>query len=169
MPTTTLLPRTDKTDRIGFPWDLTEWIEKDRLLRWVTEEVEAMDWDNPALAKYLKTHPEYRPKTLMSLLIFAYATGVYASEDIAEQCLSNADFRSICAPVAPSAQEIAAFRKENRGLLKWCLDEMLKRALREHLQLGADMIPAGLRRQINDATITRLDMARYLDGAAQAA
>jgi hypothetical protein len=155
-------------DRLGFPWNLTDWIEPERLLRWINEEVEALDWEAPGLVEYLRTHPEYRPQVLMRLLTYAYATGVYASEDIAEQGLSDPTLRAISAPHAPRSTEVATFRRENRGLLKWCLEQVLKRSLRERFLVKEGPLPAGLRRQAVDAALTRIDLARHLDRAAQA-
>jgi hypothetical protein len=166
---TTKLPGTRQADRIGFPWDLADWVERAELLCWVKEEIETLDWKNPRLVEYLRTHPDYRPRVLLTLLTYAYVTGVYASEDIAEHCYSDPTFRSICASDAPTTREITAFRRENRGLLKWGLQQMLKRALRTQFDVGNGSLAAGLRRYVAVAATTRLDVARHLDGAALAA
>lgn len=162
-------PPTRHTDRIGFAWDLTEWVESDSLRQWIQQDIDSFDWENPLLVQYLQTHPRYRPKMLLTLLLYAYATGVYASEDIAEQCYSAPAFRSICGPTAPAATEIEKFRRENRGLLKRGLQQILIRSLRKHFSLGDGLLPPGLRPHVENAALTRLDLARHLDRSAQAA
>ena len=162
-------PPARQTDRIGFPWDLTEWIHSDTLLQWIQAEIESLDWSNPLLGQYLQAHPRFRPKMLLTLLLYAYATGVYASEDIAEQCYSNPAFRAICGPEAAASTEIERVRRENRGLLKRGLQQILKRALRERYSLGDGLLPPGLRPYVENAALARLDLARHLDRSAQAA
>jgi hypothetical protein len=165
----TALRPSRQTDRIGFPWDLTEWVRDDTLAEWIRTEIQSLDWDNPLLGEYLRTHPNSHPRLLLTLLLHAYATGIYASEDIVEQCYSNPVFRSICGSEPPTSAVIVNFRRENRGLLKWGLQQILKRALREKYSLGDGPLPPGLRPHVVDAALTRLDLARHLDRSAQAA
>ena len=157
------LPDRRGTDRIGWPWDLREWAAQDRLLEWAKAEIETLDWQNAKLVAYLHAHPEYRPKMLLTLLTYAYVTGVYAAEDITDQCYSEETLRRICEQYPPTTPSVMNFRRENRGLLKWCLAQVLKRALRENFALGDSLLPAGLRKYIADAALTRLDLARHLD------
>ena len=58
---------------------------------------------------------------------------------------------------------------KNRGLLKWLLTEMLKRALRARFGLGDGLLPAGLRRFLVETADVRLDIARHVDRAAHGA
>lgn len=157
------LPAPRTTDRIGWPWDLREWVAPDRLLSWVKEEVGALDWQNPKLVAYLRAHREYRPQVMLNLLTYGYATGTYGSEDIAEQCYADKPFQQICEKYPPAPTAVMAFRRENRGLLRWCLSRVLRRALTEKYALDDGFLPPGLRKCIADAAVTRLDMARHLD------
>jgi transposase len=157
------LEKTPQADRLGLPWNLAEWIDKGQLLRWIEQNVANLDWDNPTLVAYLKTHPGFRPQMLLTLITFAYALGVYASEEIAELCYSDPTFRDICAKDPPSAKSILVFRRENRGLLKWILVELFKQALKERFSFGDTLLPPGLRRHLLDAAVTRIDIARHLD------
>ena len=158
-----LLPTSRTTDRIGWPWDLREWVSQDRLFNWIEYEIGLLDWQNPKLVAYLRAHPDYRPRVLLTLLTYGYATGVYGAEDIAEQCYADATFRRLCEQHPPSASSIIAFRRENRGLLRWCLTQVLRRALKEKYALDDGLMPPGLRKAIADAAVTRLDLARHLD------
>jgi len=160
---------TEAGEKLHFPWDLSEWVEKRQLLQWVEEEVGSLDWSNPELLEYLKSYPNYRPRTMLSLLVYAYATGAYESEEIVRSCYEDAALRSLCQGSVPTPNVIGRFRRENRGLLKWALEQLLKRALRSKYSLGDTLLPAGLRRHVMDLAIERLNMARHMDRASQGA
>ena len=59
------------------------------------------------------------------------------------------------------SDRVRGFRRDCRGLLKWALVQLFKRALRA--RLGDFMLPAGLKRRLVDAAVMRLDLARQMD------
>ena len=147
---------------LAMPWDLTEWCDPVVLCQWITEEIESLDWTNQELIDYLRSNPAYQPKMLLCLLAYAYATGIFDSEEIVRRCERDEALRSICGCHAPaSGHALVRFRRENRGLLKWSLVQLFKRAIRA--RLGEFHIPAGLKRRLLDVAVTRLDMARQMD------
>jgi hypothetical protein len=160
---------SEPQERLVLPWDLTEWVEKKQLLQWVEEEIGSLDWSSPALVEYLQAHPEYQPKAMLCLLTYAYATGVYESDEIVRNCYENEAFRALAQGRAPTTNAIGRFRRDNRGLLKWALEQLLKRALRLKYSLGDTLLPAGLRRYLMDLAVERLNVARQMDRAAQGA
>jgi transposase len=155
-----------EAEKLQIPLDLSEWCEKAALLAWTKELVETLEWSNANLVAYLRAHPGYEPKIWLHLLIFAYSTGIFESEEIVRLCHADDTFRSICAGVVPSQRELSIFRRENRGLLKSYLTEILKRALREKFALGKALLPAGLRQFLVETATVRLDIARHVDRAA---
>ena len=152
---------TERTDRLGLPLNLSEWFAKENLTQWIAEDVAMLDWSNPALVKLVSAHPEFRPKVMLHLLTFAYATGIYGAEDIASDCYSDPTLRDLCEGAAPTAQELIAFRRENRGLLRWFLLELFKRAVKA--RCGDLPMSPGLKRALSDLATERLDRARHLD------
>ena len=149
-------------DDLVIPWDLTEWIDQASLRQWITEEVEILDWGNPEVTAILRTYRTYQPKMMLCLLTYAYATAVFESDEIIRRCYSEESFRLISGREAPeTANTVRGFRRENRGLLKWCLGQVLKRAIRA--KVGDVLLPAGLKRQLLDSAVLRLNVARHLD------
>ena len=149
-------------DELAIPWDLTEWFESAALRQWIAEAVDTLNWANPEVVSYLRAYPGYQPKMLLCLLTYAYATGVYDSAEIVRRCERDAAFREICGSHAPAAaRTLSRFRRENRGLLKWCLVQLFKRAIKA--RLGDFFLPAGLKRRLLDAAVTRLDLGRQID------
>jgi hypothetical protein len=103
----------------------------------------------------------------LRLLTFAYSTGLYASEDVAEGCYQNEILRLICEGIPPAPREIVAFRRENRGLLQWFLTELFKKAIKTNLKTGDILVPPGLKRCLADAAVARIDLARHMDRGAR--
>jgi len=155
----------EEDEKLQIPLDLSEWCEKATLLAWTRELIETLEWSNANLVAYLRAHPTYEPKVWLQLLTFAYATGIFESEEIVRLCYADATYRSLCAGATPSQKELSCFRRENRGLLKSYLAEILKRALREKFALGKTLLPAGLRQFLVETATIRLDIARHVDRA----
>ena len=139
------------------------------MLAWIKEEVESLDWARPELVAHLGAHPSYQPKAWLCLLTLGYATGNFESEEIVRLCYADETFRSLCPGAFPSPPELGRFRRENRGLLKWLLTDMLKRSFRAKFALRDGLLPAGLRRFLIETANVRLDIARHVDRAAHGA
>lgn len=149
-------------DNLVVPWDLTEWVDKAALRQWITEEVAALDWNDPEVVAILRTYRSYQPQRMLCLLTYAYATAVFESDEIIRRCYSEESFRLISGGHAPeTANVVSRFRRENRGLLKWCLVQVLKRAIRA--KAGDVLLPAGLKRHLRDSAVMRLNVARHTD------
>ena len=156
-------------DKLRIPLDLGEWVDREVLLAWVREEIETLDWGNPELERYLAAHPDYRPKALLTLMSYAYATGVLESEEMVSALRSNPDFKDLRPDPWLAAKDIERFRRENRALLKWGLVRVLTRALQSQCQLTDLRSLAGVRATLAESAAERLDMARHMDRAAQGA
>jgi hypothetical protein len=156
-------------EALGIPLNVADWIDPDLLKAWVVEEVETLDWANPELQKYLKAHPDFRPKDLLCLLIFSYATGLLESEDIVGALQRQEGLRDLWKGPEPTAKQIGKFRRENRALLKWGLVQILKRAVQHKFQLADIRFLSGLRQGLVDSVVERLDLSRHMDRAAQGA
>jgi transposase len=156
-------PESEKEDRLVFPLDLSDWLPQEQLLEAITAVVEEMNWENPELTAYLKKHPNYRPKTLLRLLSFAYAIGKFDAEEIESDCYADPFMRYICEGEPPRAVVFAKFRRANRFLLKTVLAYCFKEALKKKFKLGNTLLPSGLRRFLVETAEERLDLARHLD------
>lgn len=148
------------------PSDLSEWVDKDLIRQWVLAEIDSLNWDHPQLLAYLQKHQGYHPRELFYLLAYAYLTSLFESEDIVLQSNREPALRQMLKNSSPSVKEIARFRKENRGLLRWALAQVLKRAVRERYGIGT-LVPAGIRHRLEEDATERLEIARHMDRAAQ--
>ena len=157
-----------RSEKPTFPSDLTEWVEKQELLSWIVEDVDSLDWSNPELLDFLRANPAFHPRFLLVLLSFSYALGSCESGDVAELYFGEPAVKRIFPGQAPTSNMITRFRRDHRGLVKWCLAQAFKRAIRIRFALGDGVIPAGLRRLATDAAAGRVDLSRHLDRSVQA-
>ena len=151
--------------QLSIPMDLSLWAPVTQLRDWIMTDVATLDWTNAELLEILRQRPEFEPKALVNTMTLGYAPGVFAAEEIARHCSENPAFRNVRPKLPPIASDLKKFRKENRGVLKWCLTSIITRAVKTHFIEGGeiDVLPAGLRRHVVENVIERLDIARHMD------
>lgn len=157
--------RAEAQAELTIPLDLSVWVPAAQLRDWIMADVATLNWTNPDLMELLRKHPDFEPKALLNTMAFALATGVFASEEIERSCSTNADFRGVRPKLPPLASELKKFRKENLGMLKWCVVNVISRALKTQFIEGPtiDVLPPGLKRYVVENAIERLELARHLD------
>ncbi len=97
---------------------LGDCLPADHLARFVVD-IEAQLDLKPLYARYGKRGgAPYAPEILISLLFYAYATGVFASRKIEQATKETAAFRYLAGNYAPDHDTIAAFRKQFLPQLK---------------------------------------------------
>jgi uncharacterized protein YabE (DUF348 family)/transposase len=62
--------------------------------------------------------PPDEPQVMVSILLYAYTTGVRSSRMIARKCVDDVPFRWLAAGAAPDHRAIAGFRQRHRAALK---------------------------------------------------
>ncbi len=160
------MPAAD--NRFVVPTDLSAWADKPMLRQWAVEEIDTLDWSNPELLALLRSNPGFQPRFYLVLMIYAYATGRLDSDEVVEAYYSEPALKHLFAGQSPSVAAVRRFRRDHRGLLRWGLSQVLKRALRHRFDLGdATAIPAGLSRMMDAAATARLDAARHFDRSVQ--
>jgi hypothetical protein len=140
-----------------------------QLRDWIMSDVATLNWTSPDLLELLRKHPDFEPKALLNTMTFAFATGIFSVEEIVRRCSEDLEFRGVRPKLPPIAAELKKFRKENRGLLKWCLSNVIGRVLKFQF-IERDMIeilPPGLRRYVAENASERLDLARHMDRNAE--
>jgi transposase len=111
--------RGDRDQPFLLPPDLRDWLPADHLAWFVLDVVDQLDLD-PFLAAYRADghgHPAYDPKTLLGVLLYAYATGVRSSRQIQRRCVEDLAFRVLAGNQAPDHVTIARFRVRHEQAL----------------------------------------------------
>ena len=154
---------TKERDELLIPLDLTAWVSPTQLRDWIMSDVATLNWTNPDLLELLRKQPDFEPKALMNTMTFGYAIGIFGAEEIARHCSEDMEFRGVRPKLPPVAEELKRFRKENRGVFKWCLANVITRALKSQIIEAPDTLPPGLRRYVVENAVERLDIARHMD------
>jgi transposase len=112
------------------PPSLDEWLPKDHLARFIIEMVNVLD-----LSAFYERRREdgwgraaYDPKMMVSLLIYAYATGTRSSRKIEVRSIEDIAFRFIAANETPDHATIARFAKDHEDELADMFDQVLRLA-----------------------------------------
>jgi transposase len=90
----------------------------------VTEELDL----SAIMASYKgeKGQPPYHPAMMVSLLLYAYAVGIYSSRKIAKACVERVDFMAIVALQAPDFHTVSEFRRRHLAGLSALFVQVLK-------------------------------------------
>lgn len=157
--------RTDRSTSLDLPADLGTWVWSGTLREWIQEETDKLSWGHPEVEDYLRRHPSYPPRQMLTLLSLAYACGVFSCQEVVRFCRSDAIFQVVCQGQVPFAHEVQSFRRHNRALLERVLSRVLLRAYRQRFNLAADPLSFGLEAAAHTRAVERIDLARHLDGS----
>ena len=90
---------------------LQDWLGPKHLARFVVDCVEAMNLTRIEASYAGRGERAYRPKMLIALLFYGYATGVFSSRKLERACFDSVVFRYIAANTSPDHDTIADFRR----------------------------------------------------------
>jgi transposase len=93
------------------PPSVQEWLPKAHLARYVVDVVEGLDLSTLERAYAGRGSDAYHPATLLSLLIYGYATGTFSSRKIERATYDSLAFRYIACNRHPDHDTLATFRK----------------------------------------------------------
>lgn len=117
----------DRDQLFLLPPSMWDWLEEDHLAFFVIDAIELMD-----TSSFDAAHPEgpgapaYDPRSMLGILIYAYATGVRSSRTIERACQTDLAYKVIAAGLCPDHRTIARFRAENEAAIKGVFTEVLK-------------------------------------------
>jgi transposase len=120
--------RGDRDQPFLLPPDLRDWLPADHLAWFILDVVDQLD-----LGSFLRGyradghgHPAYDPKTLLGVLLYAYAIGVRSSRRIERCCREDLAFRVLAGNQVPDHVTIARFRVRHQQALAGFLVESLQ-------------------------------------------
>jgi transposase len=120
--------RGDRDQPFLLPPDPRDWLPADHLAWFVRDVTDQLDLD-PFLRSYRADghgHPAYDPKTLLGVLLYAYAIGVRSSRQIERRCREDLAFRVLAGNQLPDHVTIARFRVRHQQALAAFLVQSLK-------------------------------------------
>ncbi len=112
-----------------FPPSMRDWLDEDHLVRFVLDVVSVLDISRLEAAirsKDGRGQRPYDPRMMLSLLVYAYCTGVHSSRRIERACHESVPFRVISGNAQPHFTTINEFRRVHR-VLRLCREAGLLR------------------------------------------
>jgi len=125
-----------KTDYL-LPPSVDEWLTQDHLARFVVEVIDGLDLSKLTDQYAGRGSKAHHPATLLAILVYGYATGVFSSRKLEIATYDSVAFRYIAAGSHPDHDTLASFRRrfidELAGLFVQVLEMAREMKL---LQLG---------------------------------
>src|SRR5215472_15238213 len=155
-------PELPQEQTVTVPMDLREWFPADVLANWVEENIEKLRAQEPAGTAEIGRMNNFG-RTMLSLLCFSYAIGIFESRSIELDSRTNTPLRLLSGSVPPLAGDLRRFRRRHGAVLTALLFELFVRAASEHF--GAQRMAGGpeLHAQLLEAASQRLDIAIQFD------
>lgn len=107
------LKNTDRNTPLLLPPDLRDWVAEDDLVHFVIQAVERLPLSTFALNHKGCGDEQYSPHTLLALLIYCYANGLFSSRRIERATYRDVAVRYLTADTHPDHDTICAFRRNN--------------------------------------------------------
>ena len=111
------------------PPSLREWLPEDHLAWFILDVVRQLDLrviEGAIQSKDWRGQRPYHPSMMVSLLVYAYCTGVYSSRGIERACQEDVAFRVITGNVQPYFTTINEFRRVHREQFAALFVQVLK-------------------------------------------
>ena len=128
---------TDRKTDYLLPPSVDDWLNEDHLARFVVEVVDQLDLSNLTRQYAGRGSKAHHPATLLAILVYGYATGVFSSRRLERATYDSVAFRYIAAGTHPDHDTLATFRRrfldELAGLFVQVLEVALEMKL---LKLG---------------------------------
>ena len=72
----------------------------------------------------------FQPRSMLAMLVYCYANGIYGSWDVEQKMYEDPDFRALCGREYPDWRRLRRFRRENHEVLRRTLAESFRNAAR---------------------------------------
>ena len=111
-----------------FPPSPRDWLPEGHLVYFLMDVTEQMDL-SPISAHYAKSsqgQPPYHPRMMVTLLIYAYCTGVFSSRKIMGRSQTDSAFRVIVGEDIPDFRTISDFRRIHLPVMQELFVEVLQ-------------------------------------------
>lgn len=122
------LKNTDRHTPLLLPPDLRDWVAEDDLVHFVLQAVERLPLSTFALNHKGCGDEQYSPHTLLALLIYCYANGVFSSRRIERATYRDVAVRFLTADTHPDHDTICAFRRNNLDAIAAAFVDVLELA-----------------------------------------
>jgi transposase len=114
-------------DESILPDDLSGYIGKKTLVKLILEAIEGLNTRTAGREVVTTENPDFQRATMLTLLTYCYASGVFASTDIESSMQHDQMIRYLCAKNYLNLPVLREFRRYSRDRIKECLATVLRR------------------------------------------
>jgi transposase len=93
------------------PPSMEDWLPDGHLARFIVEVIEQLDLSKLVKQYQGRGHRAYHPATLLAILVYGYATGVFSSRKLEQATYDSVAFRYLAAGKHPDHDTLANFRR----------------------------------------------------------
>lgn len=101
----------DRNTAYLMPPSLEDWLNEDHLARFIVEVIDQLDLSNLTRQYAGRGSKAHHPATLLGILVYGYATGVFSSRRLERATYDSVAFRYIAAGSHPDHDTLAVFRR----------------------------------------------------------
>ncbi len=123
----------DRDSEYLFPPSVQDWLPETHLARYIANVIESLDLTAIERAYAGRGSDAYHPASLMSLLIYGYATGVFSSRRIEMATYDSVAFRYLACNRHPDHDTLATFRRRFGEQFESLFVQVLQIAQANHL------------------------------------
>ena len=105
----------DRDQAFLLPPDMKDWLPNDDLAHFVIAAAERVSMSAFRINDRNSGKPQYHPRMMLALLVYAYACGLFSSRRIERATHRDLGVRFVTANTHPDHDTIAAFRRQNRA------------------------------------------------------
>ena len=119
---------TDRKTGYLLPPSLDDWLNEDHLSQFIVKVVDQLDLSNLIRQYAGRGSKAHHPATLLAILVYGYATGVFSSRKLKRATYDSVAFRYIAAGNHPDHDTLANFRRRFLGELEEMFVQVLEYA-----------------------------------------
>ena len=108
----------DRKTAYLLPPSVEDWLSEDHLARFIVEVIDQLDLSELTRQYAGRGSKAHHPATLLAILVYGYATGVFSSRKLERATYDSVAFRYIAAGSHPDHDTIASFRSRFLGELQ---------------------------------------------------
>jgi transposase len=103
--------QADRTTLYLLPPSMDDWLNEDHLARFVVEVIDQLDVSNLTRQYAGRGLAAHHPATLLAILVYGYATGVFSSRRLERATYDSVACRYVAANTHPDHDTLATFRR----------------------------------------------------------
>ena len=119
---------TDRHTPLLLPPDLRDWVAEDDLVHFIIQAVDRLPLSAFAVNHKGTGDAQYPPHTMLALLLYCYANGIFGSRRIERATYRDVAVRHLTADTHPDHDTICAFRRNNLDAIATAFVDVLELA-----------------------------------------